>query len=433
MEYNTIFFGDVAKIKNGYAFKSKEFQEKGIPVIKIKNIISPIVDTKDSQKVSIKTYEKTKGFSLKKNDILISLTGSGVNQMSSAVGKVGRIEFDYPALQNQRVGKFELKYSNSADLDFLFYYFLQPKITEYLVRNSTGSANQANINSKLIETVKIPNFSLIKQKSISKFLNQITRKIETNQKMIANLKELSQTLFKHWFVDFEFPDEDGNPYKSSGGEMIDSELGKIPSNWKIYKLKDIASHKKETFNPKKSEEVTVKHFSLPAYDNEEQAIKEEVNKIKSNKWIINNNCVLFSKMNPDTKRIWLPVIDNKKLNVASSEFVVMESPNNKINSFIYNICLNSQFIDYLKANTTGSTNSRQRVKPTIAVNYKLAIEDSIVKKYSEIITPYMEEMKILRSEIGKLTQLRDTLLPKLMSGELEISDDIEVNSDELSI
>lgn len=299
MEYNTIFFGDVAKIKNGYAFKSKEFQEKGIPVIKIKNIISPIVDTKDSQKVSIKTYEKTKGFSLKKNDILISLTGSGVNQMSSAVGKVGRIEFDYPALQNQRVGKFELKYSNSADLDFLFYYFLQPKITEYLVRNSTGSANQANINSKLIETVKIPNFSLIKQKSISKFLNQITRKIETNQKMIANLKELSQTLFKHWFVDFEFPDEDGNPYKSSGGEMIDSELGKIPSNWKIYKLKDIASHKKETFNPKKSEEVTVKHFSLPAYDNEEQAIEEEVNKIKSNKWIINNNCVLFSKMNPD--------------------------------------------------------------------------------------------------------------------------------------
>ncbi|HEK6560947.1 TPA: restriction endonuclease subunit S [Staphylococcus aureus] len=433
MEYNTIFFGDVAKIKNGYAFKSKEFQEKGIPVIKIKNIISPIVDTKDSQKVSIKTYEKTKGFSLKKNDILISLTGSGVNQMSSAVGKVGRIEFDYPALQNQRVGKFELKYSNSADLDFLFYYFLQPKITEYLVRNSTGSANQANINSKLIETVKIPNFSLIKQKSISKFLNQITRKIETNQKMIANLKELSQTLFKHWFVDFEFPDEDGNPYKSSGGEMIDSELGKIPSNWKIYKLKDIASHKKETFNPKKSEEVTVKHFSLPAYDNEEQAINEEVNKIKSNKWIINNNCVLFSKMNPDTKRVWLPLIDNKKINVASSEFVVMESPNNKINSFVYNICLNSQFIDYLKANTTGSTNSRQRVKPTIAVNYKLAIEDSNVKNYSEIITPYMEKMKILRSEIGKLTQLRDTLLPKLMSGELEIPDDVEVNTDELSI
>ncbi|MFW3591226.1 restriction endonuclease subunit S [Staphylococcus caprae] len=314
--------------------------------------------------------------------------------------------------------------------EYLYYVLIFNR--QKLLQLSNGSVFN-NLKTDIVKNyvVDIPSIEI--QDKILKIINNIENKLDANKKIIANLEELSQTLFKRWFVDFEFPDEDGNPYKSSGGEMNDSELGKIPSNWKIYQLKDIASHKKETFNPKKSEEVTVKHFSLPAYDNEEQAIDEAVNKIKSNKWIINNNCILFSKMNPDTKRIWLPVIDNKKLNVASSEFVVMESPNNKINSFVYNICLNSQFIDYLKANTTGSTNSRQRVKPTIAVNYKLAIEDSIVKKYSEIITPYMEEMKILRSEIGKLTQLRDTLLPKLMAGEIEIPDDIEVNMDELSI
>lgn len=317
--------------------------------------------------------------------------------------------------------------------DYLYYYLSQDKFFQYMTQTSKGTKMPRGDKEAIMEyEIKVPK-NIVHQNFISSLGKSLDNKIEINKKIITNLEELSQTLFKHWFVDFEFPDKNGAPYKSSGGEMIDSELGKIPSNWKIYKLKDIASHKKETFNPKKSKEVIVKHFSLPAYDNEEQAIEEEVNKIKSNKWIINNNCVLFSKMNPDTKRIWLPVIDNKKLNVASSEFVVMESPNNKTNSFIYNICLNSQFIDYLKANTTGSTNSRQRVKPTIAVNYKLAIEDSIVKKYSEIITPYMEEMKILRSEIGKLTQLRDTLLPKLMSGEIEIPDDIEVNNDELSI
>ena len=314
--------------------------------------------------------------------------------------------------------------------EFLYYILLLNR--QKLLQLSNGSVFN-NLKTDIVKNYIVDIPSIKKQDKILKIIGNIEDKLDVNNKLIANLEELSQTLFKRWFIDFEFPDKNGTPYKSSGGEMIDSELGKIPSNWKIYKLKDIASHKKETFNPKKSKEVIVKHFSLPAYDNEEQAIEEEVNKIKSNKWIINNNCVLFSKMNPDTKRIWLPVIDNKKLNVASSEFVVMESPNNKINSFIYNICLNSQFIDYLKANTTGSTNSRQRVKPTIAVNYKLAIEDSIVKKYSEIITPYMEEMKILRSEIGKLTQLRDTLLPKLMSGEIEIPDDIEVNADELSI
>ena len=343
-------------------------------------------------------------------------------------GSIGKVKYiDKPFWTIDTL--FYTKINETKVLPKFLYYKLSMIDFNYYNEGTTIPS----LRTETLYRIKLDLPHLSAQKKVINTLGTIDNKIEINKKIIANLEELSQTLFKHWFVDFEFPDENGNPYKSSGGEMIDSELGKIPSNWKIYKLKDIASHKKETFNPKKSEEVTVKHFSLPAYDNEEQAIEEEVNKIKSNKWIINNNCVLFSKMNPDTKRIWLPVINNKKLNVASSEFVVMESPNNKVNSFIYNICLNSQFIDYLKANTTGSTNSRQRVKPTIAVNYKLAVEDSIVKKYSEIITPYMEKMKTLRSEIGKLTQLRDTLLPKLMSGEIEIPDDIEVNMDELSI
>ncbi|SKU26179.1 type I restriction/modification system specificity determinant HsdS [Mycobacteroides abscessus subsp. abscessus] len=362
---------------------------------------------------------------LKTNDIVFARTGNST----------GKSYFynsdDGPLVYAGFLIKFSLD-PTKLNPKYLRYYTLTNEYKGWVNQFSIGSTRK-NINAKIFGDMVISLPPRYYQDFVVDILDSLENKVKINKQIIANLEELSQTLFKRWFVDFEFPDKDGNPYKSSGGKMIDSELGKIPSNWKIYKLKDIASHKKETFNPKKSEEVTVKHFSLPAYDNEEQAIEEEVNKIKSNKWIINNNCVLFSKMNPDTKRIWLPVIDNKKLNVASSEFVVMESPNNKINSFIYNICLNSQFIDYLKANTTGSTNSRQRVKPTIAVNYKLAVEDSIVKKYSEIITPYMEEMKTLRSEIGKLTQLRDTLLPKLMSGELEIPDDVEVNTDELSI
>ncbi|MEB5794016.1 restriction endonuclease subunit S [Staphylococcus hominis] len=380
------------------------------------------INTNQMKSINDKNEEK---YLLKANDIVFARTGNST----------GKSYFynsdDGPLVYAGFLIKFSLD-PTKLNPKYLRYYTLTNEYKGWVNQFSIGSTRK-NINAKIFGDMVISLPPRYYQDFVVDILDSLENKVKINKQIIANLEELSQTLFKHWFVDFEFPNEEGNPYKSSGGEMIDSELGKIPSNWKIYKLKDIASHKKETFNPKKSEEVTVKHFSLPAYDNEEQAIEEEVNKIKSNKWIINNNCVLFSKMNPDTKRIWLPVIDNKKLNVASSEFVVMESPNNKINSFIYNICLNSQFIDYLKANTTGSTNSRQRVKPTIAVNYKLAIEDSIVKKYSEIITPYMEEMKILRSEIGKLTQLRDTLLPKLMSGEIEIPDDIEVNSDELSI
>src|SRR5699024_8167978 len=81
--------------------------------------------------------------------------------------------------------------------------------------------------------------SLKIQTAIAKLLKNLDDKIETNKKIIANLEELSQTLFKRWFVDFEFPDENGNPYKSSGGELIDSELGDIPELWSIIKIKDL--------------------------------------------------------------------------------------------------------------------------------------------------------------------------------------------------
>ncbi|EJE32212.1 restriction endonuclease subunit S [Staphylococcus epidermidis] len=424
MEFNGILEDYATYIYRG---KQPKYSTNGIPVINQKAIQWSGLN-KEFLKFHNNEIKVDSRHFVKKNDLLINSTGTGT------VGRVYHFKFQPEKMFVDSHITIIRTDENKLRSRFLYYQMRTNKFQNMILNEFlAGSTGQVEFNKSMVKKLPISIPEVNYQDVVIKVLDELEDKIEINKKIIANLEELSQTLFKRWFVDFEFPNEEGNPYKSSGGEMIDSELGKIPSNWKIYKLKDIASHKKETFNPKKSEEVTVKHFSLPAYDNEEQAIEEEVNKIKSNKWIINNNCVLFSKMNPDTKRIWLPVIDNKKLNVASSEFVVMESPNNKINSFIYNICLNSQFIDYLKANTTGSTNSRQRVKPTIAVNYKLAIEDSIVKKYSEIITPYMEEMKILRSEIGKLTQLRDTLLPKLMSGELEISDDIEVNSDELSI
>ncbi|MCD9069045.1 restriction endonuclease subunit S [Staphylococcus epidermidis] len=424
MEFNGILEDYATYIYRG---KQPKYSTNGIPVINQKAIQWSGLN-KEFLKFHNNEIKVDSRHFVKKNDLLINSTGTGT------VGRVYHFKFQPEKMFVDSHITIIRTDENKLRSRFLYYQMRTNKFQNMILNEFlAGSTGQVEFNKSMVKKLPISIPEVNYQDVVIKVLDELEDKIEINKKIIANLEELSQTLFKRWFVDFEFPNEEGNPYKSSGGEMIDSELGKIPSNWKIYKLKDIASHKKETFNPKKSEEVTVKHFSLPAYDNEEQAIEEEVNKIKSNKWIINNNCVLFSKMNPDTKRIWLPVIDNKKLNVASSEFVVMESPNNKINSFIYNICLNSQFIDYLKANTTGSTNSRQRVKPTIAVNYKLAIEDSIVKKYSEIITPYMEEMKILRSEIGKLTQLRDTLLPKLMSGELEIPDDVEVNTDELSI
>lgn len=264
------------------------------------------------------------------------------------------------------------------------------------------------------------------QRKIANLGSNIDKKIINNNKLIANLEELAQTLFKRWFIDFEFPDENGNPYKSSGGLFITSNIGEIPKNWEVKKLSEIINHKKETFNPEKEEAQTVAHFSLPAFDTKQSPEIDFSKDIKSNKWIINENTILFSKMNPATMRVWLPNIYRDFLNVASSEFVVLESKNDNVKSLVYNLCNTNIFKEYLLSNATGSTNSRQRVKPIIAVSFKLAINDQIIKLYGQHINSITNKIIYLRNENMHLIELRDTLLPKLMSGELELPEEVEV-------
>ncbi|QHW37534.1 restriction endonuclease subunit S [Staphylococcus ursi] len=319
------------------------------------------------------------------------------------------------------------------DNQYLYYLMRTHKLRNIVIKSMTGTSGRQRAQKESILEFEVNLPSLKQQKIIAKILKNLDDKIELNQDIIANLEELSQTLFKRWFVDFEFPDENGNPYQSSGGEMVVSELGEIPKGWKVVQLKDLAGHKKDTFNPKKSGEKEVLHFSLPAFDNRKLPVLDKVINIKSNKWIIDENCILFSKMNPTTRRIWLTSIDDKYLNIASSEFIVLKSDNSFNNAFIYNVCTSDGFNEFLVSNATGSTNSRQRVKPDIAIRYNFAFNSEIASLFSEAVEPYLEKIKLLRNEIQKLTELRDTLLPKLMSGEIEIPDEVWGDEDELSI
>ncbi|MCC9104654.1 restriction endonuclease subunit S, partial [Staphylococcus capitis] len=124
--------------------------------------------------------------------------------------------------------------------DYLYYYLSQDKFFQYMTQTSRGTKMPRGDKEAIMEfEIKVPK-NITHQNFISSLGKSLDNKIEVNKKIIANLEELSQTLFKRWFVDFEFPDKNGNPYKSSGGEMINSELGEIPLNWKVNELKNIA-------------------------------------------------------------------------------------------------------------------------------------------------------------------------------------------------
>ncbi|MGF2097733.1 restriction endonuclease subunit S [Mammaliicoccus lentus] len=330
---------------------------------------------------------------------------------------------------------------NLMDSHFLYYLMRTNELRKTVIKSMTGTSGRQRAQKESILEYEFCLPSLKVQKAIAKLLKNLDDKIEINKKIIANLEELSQTLFKRWFVDFEFPDENDNPYKSSGGEMIDSELGKIPKDWKIKKLDDllnlIIDHRGKT--PKKlgsdwSEKgmpaisaKNIKNRKLVNVDkikfiNRETYVKWMKNEVEKGDIILTSEAPLGETylINEDSK--W----------VLSQRLYAMRT-NESLNYIYFWEYVNSHYFqNELTKRSSGSTVTGIRQKELIQI---LVIVPPLKfqKKYFEILNPLVDDITRRNNEITMLTQLRDTLLPKLMSGEIEIPDDIEVNEDELSI
>lgn len=190
LEFNWEPIGNYVNILSGFAFKSKDFIESGVPVIKIKNIVPPDVVLNDVQYVSDKFLTEKSNYVLNKGDILITLTGSNVNQMASAVGQVAKINFSKPSLLNQRVAKLIPKDKTKCNIDY-FYYILSTEEMHYnLASRASGSANQANINPTIIKSMEtlVPPVEI--QNKIVKILKTIDEKININKEINKNLSLL---------------------------------------------------------------------------------------------------------------------------------------------------------------------------------------------------------------------------------------------------
>ena len=192
-------------------------------------------------KISYEKAEEYKKYELNNKDIIITTVGSWPNNPNSIVGKVVRVpNIKKKAFLNQNAVRVR---GVNINQDFLYYLLRDKKFSGYLIGTAQGSASQASINQKDIKdyTVDIPDNN--EQKAIAKILSDLDEKIEVNNKINKNLEEMAQAIFKQWFVDFEFPNEEGKPYKSSGGEMVESELGMIPKGWSINKISEISEIK----------------------------------------------------------------------------------------------------------------------------------------------------------------------------------------------
>lgn len=401
MEWKEVKLGDVCEIITGFPFPGKKYSKEGIRVVRGDNVtIGNLRWDTEKDKRWNEPFDKTEYYSLQANDIVIGMDGSRVGKNKARIK-----EEDLPLLLAQRVAC--VRHNELAEQDYLYYNIFSKKFIDYVNSIHTGSAIP-HISQKQIEDYKILLPNLETQRRIASILSSLDRKIELNNKINADLEEMAQAIFKNWFVDFE-------PFKD--GKFVDSELGMIPEGWKVGRLTEIASYMNglamQKFPPENNED------SLPVLKIKELGqgfcgtdsdrcscnIKDECK--------IHNGDVIFSWSGTLLVDVWCGGdcgLNQHLFKVTSKDYpkwFYYYWTKHHLQEFIH--------IAKDKAVTMGHIKRGHLEEALVAIP-----DNDSMEKAHELFAPILSKMISLRLENSRLSHLRDTLLPRLMSGELEI-------------
>lgn len=353
-------------------------------------------------------------FLMEEGDIITPLT----EQAIGLLGSTAIIPESGKYIQSQDVAKIICK-EELLDKDFAFYLISSTLVKQQL----SAAAQQTKIRhtspDKIRDcTVWIP--ELAEQKRIGKLLRSLDRKIELNRAINQNLEAMTKLLYDYWFVQFDFPNEEGKPYKSSGGEMVWNEKLKrmIPKEWINTNIYQLASISKETVNPQARPNELFKHYSLPEYDKTGTYAEEYGIDIHSAKFTVTNNCILVSKLNPWTSRV---ICGNRESNqICSTEFVVWNPTSMKTKGFLFMLAKSAKFIEYCTQGATGTSHSHRRINPELMMKFDFPYNSEIAIKFSLLIENIIGQLHDNIAQLKVLTKQRDELLPLLMNGQITI-------------
>ncbi|EHT8095817.1 restriction endonuclease subunit S [Staphylococcus pseudintermedius] len=427
MEYKKL--GDYCEVKGGKRLpKGDQLVEykTNHPYLRIKDYSNGSVNLNNLNYVTNETFQKISRYIINEGDIFLSIVGT--------IGIVDFINYklDGASLTENAVRIRSIN-ENILNTKFLSYFLKSDQGQNEMFIRTVGST-QPKLAITRIKDINIPIIDIKIQRKITNILSTIDEKITLNKNFIASLEELSQTLFKRWFVDFEFPDENGNPYKSSGGEIIDSEMGLIPKDWELKSADEIYEITIGKTPPRKltelfSEKEGIDWVSISDMKSEGMFIKSTKEKIVEEgvvdykvKIVPKDSVLLSFKLT-----IGRVKLTNKELTTNEAIAHFYSSNINKLYTYLY---LKNFEYGYLGNTSSIATAVNSKIIKKMPI---LVPEQKVLKRFINIAEPFMNRINTIQNENIELNQLRDTLLPKLMSGEIEIPDDIEVNEDELSI
>ena len=286
---------------------------------------------------------------------------------------------------------------------------------DYLISLGTGTTFLEVTKARLLD-VEIPLPPLPTQRKIAAVLSAYDDLIENNTRRIKILEDMAQTLYQEWFVHFRFPGHENVP-------MVKSPLGPIPQGWKVFKYSDIVDLSRKGINPNKFPEEIFAHFSIPAFDSDCMPVLDRGNSIRSAKYLITEGCVLVSKLNPRIPRVWFPFLDKKHRAITSTEFLTLKPKPPVDCVFLINLCRSPEFSAELAVRAIGTSGSHQRVKPNDFLGMSvLTPTEFLLNSFRGKVMPMLNIGNNLRLKNVNLRHTRDLLLPKLISGEIDVSE-----------
>jgi len=290
-----------------------------------------------------------------------------------------------------------VKSNEDSDLNYLYYKLKSMKLNNV----SIGAAQPLLTQSLLKELEVIIPKKTSEQKAIAKVLTAFDDKIELLQAQNKTLENIAQTIFKEWFGKYQIGDE-------------------LPDGWRVGEFGDIAKHVKNNIKPFENPNKLYHHYSLPAYDDGLRPVTESGSDIKSNKYSVEKNSFLVSKLNPFTPRIWT-IFDSNDLNICSTEFQVVKPNEDNLFSIAHCLLNSKYFTSNLSQKVKGTSSSHQRVNPEDIFEVDLIIPNKEdLTRFEKLILPLITKKDINYNNIESLTKTRDTLLPKLMSGQVRV-------------
>lgn len=313
---------------------------------------------------------------------------------------------------------FEVVKTDELLPEYLMMWFRRPEFDRYARYKSHGSAHEFFEYNEMCE-IELPIPSIEKQKEIIKEYHTITDRIKLNEQLNQKLEDTAQSIYKEWFVNFEFPDDNGKPYKSNGGEMAycDELDMEIPKGWSIDSLENYVNCNSSTFS-KKDKFEKIKYLDTSSITNNKidniQILDVDKDVIPSRaKRKVKHNSILYSTVRPNLCHFGLIKKPPKNL-IVSTGFVVIDTTDKLLAEYIFLFLTSNELIQYFQSKAEMSVSTYPSIKPEDIQESKILIpEDRVLNNLKQVLEPLYILQLNKNDESKNLLLLKETLLSKM--------------------